>query len=145
MNASRPGSIPRFSAGSMVTGFYAWLVAVFFGLTWIDSVYARHAPQAEEAFREVADFLLIILFIILLAGLGAIAQCWKIRAGRGLIGASLAIIVVAPLLVLMAAPSLQIAPSLGAAVRWLIGIVASTLAFAGFYRHVRAAASPSRA
>jgi len=121
---------------SFIVGFYAWLAAVFFGLSWIDSVYARHVPDAQEAFRTVADFLLFVLFVAAVSGLAAVLFSWRNVAARTLLGASLLALVALPFIAAALGPSLAEAPTTGTAIRLLVTGGASVLAFAGCRCHI---------
>jgi glucose dehydrogenase len=120
---------------ALVVGLYAWLVAVSFGLAWLDSQYARLVPGASDAFREVADFLMFITLVTVLAGIGAVGLSWNSRAARNLLVASLLVVLVVPFVALLIlSPEARESSATGSIVRLSIGGVASVLAFAGFHR-----------
>jgi glucose dehydrogenase len=120
---------------ALVVGLYAWLVAVSFGLAWLDIQYARLLPDAAEAFREVADVLLFVMFVTTLAGIGAVGLSWNTRVPRDLLAASLVIVLVAPFVALLVlSPEARESSATGSVVRLSISGAASVLAFAGFHR-----------
>lgn len=81
--------------GSLIAGFYAWMLTVFLGGILLDIVYANRLQDAlsnreiTRVFSEVSDFLLLPGFMTLLAGFGAVAVSWKSRYARNLFIASL--------------------------------------------------------
>lgn len=126
---------PAALARVLVVGLYAWLVAVSFGLAWLDIQYARLLPDATEAFNDVADFLLFVTFVTGVTGICAVGLSWNSGAPRSLLAASLATVLVAPFVALLIlSPQVQDSSATGSVVRLLIGGVASVFAFAGFYR-----------
>jgi hypothetical protein len=118
----------------IVVGVYAWLASVAFGASLLDVVYARAVPESEAAFARVADLLLIISAVSLLAALVAIVLAWSRRPIRNLLSASLALVVLGLLAPAFLSPPLPDTPSaLGAATRIFVGGVASVLALLGFH------------
>jgi hypothetical protein len=81
----------------LFTGFYAWISAVFFGGILIDIVSARNLEKIlnetdkTSFFSEIADFLLLTAFILVIAALIAIAVSWQSPIARYLFIASLLI------------------------------------------------------
>jgi hypothetical protein len=135
MNDQTRAAGPVGPVRTLVVGLYAWLVAVSFGLAWLDITYARLLPDAADAFSEVADFLLFVMFVTTLAGIGAVGLSWKIRVARNLLAASLLIVLVAPFVALaILSPEARESSAAGSIVRLSISGVASVLAFAGFHR-----------
>lgn len=133
MNGPVRTSGPAALARALVVGLYAWLVAVSFGLALLDIQYARLLPDATEAFRAVADFLLFFTFLTGVVGIGAVGLSWNSRATRNLLAASLVTILVVPFAALLIlAPMSQQSSVTGSAIRLSIFGVASVLAFAGF-------------
>jgi hypothetical protein len=73
---------------------YAWLAAIFLGAVILDVTYASLLgntgdPAVQSAFREVSDFLILLGGPTLLAGLAALAACWKLPSARAFCLASL--------------------------------------------------------
>lgn len=129
MRASDPAALAR----ALVVGLYAWLVAVSSGLALLDIQYARLLPDATEAFREVADFLLFATFVTGVVGIGAVGLSWNSGVARNLLAASLVTVLVVPFAALLIlAPLSQQSSATGSAIRLSIFGVASVLAFAGF-------------
>ena len=137
MNKTASETNPLVLIGSLVVGFYAWLVAVFFGLSWLDVIYSRLVPDARDAFHAVSDFLLFVLFVIAMAGLAAVLFAWKMVPARLWLIASLCALVGLPFLGAALGPSLADAPTSGAAIRLLVTGGASVLAFAGCRLYAR--------
>lgn len=75
--------------GSFLIGLYGWVLAIFFGMVCLDILFARLVPEAAMAFSEVADLLLMIGFVMLLAAIAAIAFSWTSKTARNLLIASL--------------------------------------------------------
>ena len=117
-----------------MVGLYAWLAAVSFGLVLLDIVYAGLVPEAEVAFSEVADFLLLVNAITILAAFGAIGLSWKSKASRNLLVASFAIIILGFLAYMLLSQFLQDSSSLGTGIRITLAGSVSVLAFIGFYK-----------
>jgi hypothetical protein len=67
MNMTRP----------LIAGLYAWLATISFGLVLLDILYAGLVPEAQAAFSEAADFLLLVNTLTILAALGAIGLSWE--------------------------------------------------------------------
>lgn len=83
---------------SLAVGIYCFLGVASFGAALIDGVYAGairstiDAGDAERLFRPVADLLLQLLAVTLLAALVAIASSWPAAAAaRNLLIASVAV------------------------------------------------------
>jgi len=85
--------------GFLVVGFYAWVTAVFFGGILLDIMYSHllygvlSTFESTTVFSEVADILLLIGVITILAAIGAIAFSWSSRIARNLFIASLFILI----------------------------------------------------
>ena len=131
--------------GWLVTGFYAWVMAVFLGGVLLDMAYANtlrnviSAPEREAEFSNVSDALLCMGGVIIPAGLGAIAASWKSGAARNLFAASLLLVIfefITPVLFSAFAGGAQDV-RLGPWLRIIPAGLGSLLAFAGvfyFYR-----------
>ena len=117
----------------LVVGLYAWLAAVSFGFVLLDIVYAGLVPEAEVAFSEVADFLLLVNAITILIALGAIGLSWKSQASRNCLVASLAVIILGFLAYVLLSQFLQDSSSLGTGIRITLAGSVSVLAVMGFY------------
>lgn len=134
MNGTMRMSDPAAPVRTLVTGLYAWLVAVCFGLAWLDIQYARLLPDARVAYGEVADFLLLVTSVTVLAGIAAVGLSWKSRSARNLLAASLLIGFLAPIAALIIlSPQMQESSATGSIIRLSVGGVASVLAFMGFH------------
>lgn len=123
--------------GSLLVGFYAWAAAVSFGLALLDIVYSRLVPSAAAAFSGVADFLLFVSAVTVLAALAAIGLAWNSAAARNFLIASLAVAVYGLFAPLFLSPFLLQGSPIGAALRILIGASVSLLALVGLYRYSR--------
>jgi hypothetical protein len=125
---------------SLVVGFYAWIISIFFGAVILDVVYAillgkyPMTSGTAKLFSEVSDFLLRIGFFTVLAALGAISFSWRIGIARNYFIASLIVLSVeflAPFFVSEAALNS------GYWIRVIIGGAASVLAIIGLYKFKR--------
>jgi hypothetical protein len=129
----------------LVAGLYTWIASVFFGAVLLDIVYFNTASsnlapdETIMLFSEAADFLLLILVLTLLAGMGAVAAAWKVAPSRNLFIASLLLVVaefLAPMLLFsiieMAQASLGF--NVGSWVRLTLSALASILAFLGSWK-----------
>jgi hypothetical protein len=123
--------------GSLFVGFYAWAAAVSFGLALLDIVYSRLLPGSTAAFSEVADFLLLVTTVTVLAALTAITLAWNSAAARNFLLASLAVAVYGLFAPLLLSPFLPEGSPVGAAIRILIGATVSLLALVGLYKYSR--------
>ena len=127
-----PENTPANQLGSLAVGLYAWLTAVSFGLAVLDIVYARLVPGAAAAFSEVADFLLVVNAVTVLAALGAIGLSWNSSATRSLLIASVGVIVLGFLAYMFLSPFRLEGSTLGPGIRIILAGAVSLLAFAGF-------------
>ena len=84
---------------SLVIGFYVWVSTVFFGGILLDIMYSNLShgvlgtSESTAVFSEVADNLLCIGVIMILAAIGAITFSWNSRIARNLFIASLVILI----------------------------------------------------
>jgi hypothetical protein len=84
------GSLPP-----LLVGLYAWISAVLFGCTLLDTRYSRVLKNALDASNSsgvlsgVGDLLLLIGVVAVLAALAAIALTWGMPIMRYLLIASL--------------------------------------------------------
>jgi len=125
----------RKRVGSFLIGLYAWVVAISFGMVLVDILYARLAPNANLAFGEVSDFLLMISTVTLLIAIVVIAFSSQTRVVRNLIIASQLIAIlefISPALIALIGLNTQ-AHSFGPWLRILLSGTASVLAFIGLY------------
>ena len=71
--------------GSYLIGLYFWVLTIYFGMTLLDIFYARLAPDAVSAFRQVSDILLMFNFVILLSAFVMLAIARKFKNVQNLI------------------------------------------------------------
>ncbi len=137
-STNKPQNRPTGTLGSVVVGLYAWVVTVSFGAVLLDVVYSNLAPEAASAFSEVADFLLLIEAVMVLAAFGAIGLTWNSRVVRNLLIASLVIVILGFIAPAFLSPFLHNGNSaLGGVIRLIIGGLASILALVGLYKFYR--------
>jgi hypothetical protein len=124
---------------SFLVGFYTWIVTVFFGAVLFDTAYSKLIPEASAAFSEISDFLLLIGFVTVLAGVGAIASSWKLSGARNFFIASLVIILFEFLIPVFLSQLIQDtqASGLGTLFRIILNGMASMLAMLGLYKFYR--------
>ena len=130
---------------SLVIGFYAWVIAVFFGGILLDIVYSNRLQDILEplesttVFSDVADILLLPGFVTVLAAIGAIAFSWHSRAARNLFIASLLFVLFEFLIPVFFFPFIQYVENLniGSWLRIIPSGLASILAFIGLYKFYR--------
>ncbi|MDH4208461.1 MAG: hypothetical protein OEV76_06275 [Anaerolineae bacterium] len=120
---------------SLVVGLYAWVVTVFFGAVLLDVVYSNMVPEAATAFSAVADFLLRIGAVTVLAALAAIVLSWKSGIARTFFIASLAVISLEFLIPMFFSQLLQDTQGsvLASGTRIAISGLGSILAFVGLW------------
>ena len=131
--------------GSLLAGFYAWVVTVLFGAVLLDIVYARllkdvpGASAGTAVFSEVSDVLLRIGFVTVLAAFGAVAASWRSAAARNLFIASLLFLALEFFLPMFASPFIESVErlDLGPWLRVIPTGLASILALAGLYNYQR--------
>jgi hypothetical protein len=132
---------PSEILSSVVVGLYVWVVTVFFGAVLLDVVYSNLAPETTTAFSKVADFLLRIGVVSVLAALGAIVLSWKSGIARAFFVASLAVISFEFTVPIFFSQFLQDTQGsiLTSGLRIAISGLASILAFTGMYKfyHLR--------
>ena len=124
---------------SFFVGFYTWIVTVFFGAVWLDTVYSNLIPEASAAFSEVSDFLLLIGFVTFLAAVGAITFSWKSSTARNFFIASLVIMLFEFLIPVFFSQLIKDTQGSGltATIRIIINGMASILALIGLYKFYR--------
>lgn len=125
--------------GSFLIGLYAWVLAISFGLVLLDVLYTRLVPGATFAFSEVADFLLLVSLVTLIAAVVALAFSRKSKAVRNLIIASQLILLLEifiPTFFSMFKLNMQ-ALAVGPWIRVILSGAASILAFIALYRYNR--------
>jgi hypothetical protein len=135
--AHTPRTRPVEALGALFVEFYTWATTITLGAVLIDIMYAKLAPGATVAFSEVADFLLLLNAVTILAALPAVAFSWKARTARYFIIASLLIPILGLFIVLFLRPLLE-GSSWGTTIRVLLTASASILAFIGlnqFHHH----------
>jgi len=125
--------------GALLIGLYVWILTVFLGMILIDILYSRLVPEAEQAFSEVSDFLLLIGFATLLSALAAIAVSWKSKAARILIFSSFVVVLLEFLVPAFLSPFIQNPQGLtiGPWLRVIPSGGASLLALLGMDRYYR--------
>ena len=129
----------------LIAGFYAWMSALFFGGVLLDIVYSgllRHSFNNSETaliFSTISDIFLKIVFVTLLAALGAIVVSWNSPSARNLFLASLLFFSFEFLIPVFFSRFIQNAQGLniGPWLRILPTGTASILAFAGFHSNLR--------
>jgi len=119
-----------------VVSLYAWLAAVYLGAVWLDRVYSRQLAGEKIASGEVADILLWIGGVTMLAGVAAIALAWQASTVRVYLIASLAILSLEFLLPGLLAGLIGDTPGAGAGLRIAINVLASLLAIIGLGKGV---------
>ena len=125
---------------SLVVGFYAWIMAIFFGAVLLDVYYSnlvRDLPGTAGVayvFSNVSDFLLGIGFLTVIAGVGAIAFSWNSQGTRYWFIASL-IVLFAEFFAPAFLPETLLIN--GDWLRITISASASLLAFVGLYKFYR--------
>jgi hypothetical protein len=131
--------------GGLLVGLYVWTVTTMFGATVVDVVYAAQVPgRATGAQAEVADFLLVLAGLTVLAAIAAVAASWEWTPARWPIVASLAFVVlglVGPALLLDVVREAETASGvrLGPWLRVGFAGLASLLAFLGPWAYWRKA------
>jgi hypothetical protein len=141
----------RQQPGILLVGLYAWIVAMAFGASLLDVVYAAHVPgDSTVDLGEVSDLLLGITALTVLAAIGAITASWGWKTARYLLVASLVVVVAELLtpavlsqLVRDAEGGLRI--SIGPWVRLGESLLASVLAFVGLWQSWRRGCVPAPA
>lgn len=74
--------------GTIIVGFYAWIIAVFFGGVLLDVSYANFLdqylsiPDRTTTFSHISDILLVLGAVMILAALGAIVLSRNSRTAR---------------------------------------------------------------
>jgi len=125
--------------GSFLIGLYVWVLAISFGMVLLDVLYARLVPGATFAFSEVADFLLVISLVTLIAAIVALAFSRKSKAVRNLIIASQLILLLEifiPAFFSMFRLNAQ-GLAIGPWIRIILSGAASILAFIALHRYNR--------
>jgi hypothetical protein len=130
---------------SVFVGFYPWVTAVFFGGILLDIVYANllrgiyGSSESTAVFSDVADFLLLIGAVAVLAAIVAILFSWGSKVVSSLFIASLLILGLEFLGPLLLIPFIQNMETLniGPLLRILPSGLASALAFIGLFKYSR--------
>jgi hypothetical protein len=118
-----------------VVGLYAWIVALAFGATVIDSIYSRALADSSSiaavarAFSESSDFQNLPLAVAVLTGIAALVMASDRPLVRNLLIASLAL-TLAPLPIMMFLGDLTADAGAGPGLRLALGAGASLLALA---------------
>jgi hypothetical protein len=128
--------------GSFLAGWYAWLLALSFGMVLLDIQYAQYsrlAPEAARAFSDAADFLLLVNFVTLLSAIAAIAFSWNSQTARNLFIASLLVMLFEFLIPALVSPFIKNTQRLaiGPWLRIIPTGAASLLAFIGLYKFIQ--------
>jgi hypothetical protein len=122
--------------GSLLVGFYSWLVVAFFGASLLDTVYANairgvlDSVQAATVFSKASDFLLLVVALTVLAAIGAISSSWQSSLARNLFVASV-LLVIAELLAPIVLRPFLLGSHAGLWVRLLLSASASVLGLLG--------------
>jgi hypothetical protein len=123
----------RFTGWLM--GIYAWIVALAFGATIIDGIYARALSDSTSvagvarAFNEASDFQGLPLVVGVLTGIAALVMASDRPLVRNLLIASLAL-TLAPVPIVMFLGDLIADAGAGPGLRFALGAGASLLAMA---------------
>jgi len=134
---------------AIAVGFYAWISATFFGGILLDIVYFKllsdglNVLESTGVFSEIADALLCLGVVVVLAACGAIAASWKSRTTRSLLIASLLMLIlefVTPVFFSWLIPDTQ-NYSFGPWLRLTLSGLASLLAFLGLQAYYRQGSS----
>lgn len=135
-------------AALSATIIYAFLTAMNFGAMILDIIYARmlsnNPPQqgASVLFVEVADSLLTLNLLVLLAGLVALSFIWEFKNVRLLFLSSIVLSIVIPLMLVPFVDVTQDVSLMGSIFRLLVNSVVAGLVFKGMwalFRHRRTA------
>lgn len=125
--------------GSFLVSLYFWVLTIYFGMILLDVFYARLAPEATNAFREVADLLLMINFVALLLAMLAIAFSKKSKNAINLIIASQLILflqfLIPAIFAILGLNTQNVA--IGPWLRIIPGAAASIVAFIGMIQYNR--------
>lgn len=122
---------------SLVTGLYAWVVTIFFGIVLLDMAYTNlltgvlSTSQRIAILDEVSDLLLLIYGLGVLTGIGAFLLSLPFKHARNLTLLSLGMVLLellAPGLLARIIESTQ-SPYLGSWVRVTLSGMASLFAF----------------
>lgn len=119
--------------GDWTMGAYAWVVTLVFGVTIIDSIYARFLADSTtvaavaRAFNESADFQNLPMALAVVLGIGALIMVAQTPLARYLVIASLAL-TLAPLPVVMLFGDLAARAGAGTGLRLALSAGASVLA-----------------
>ena len=135
MNRTINHNISPATIKSIMVGVYVWLTTVSFGLVLLDIVYSGLVPDAQTAFRAVADFILFINALTILAGLGAIGSSMETPIARNFLAASVGIIILGFMINMTLSPILKNGSSAGPVIRIILTGLISVLAFTGFHRY----------
>lgn len=130
---------------SLLIGFYAWVSAVFLGGILLDIAYANllrdtlGTTRSDLLFSEGSDFLLLMGVVTILAAVVAIVSAWSSSAVRGLLVASLFIVILEFLGPVFYSPIIRAAQALniGPWLRILPSALASVLEFFGLFKYYR--------
>jgi hypothetical protein len=129
----------------VAAGLYAWIVSTFFGAILVDVVYSHIASsdlapsETRTIFSQVADFLLFVSALALLAGIGAIASSWSLASARNVFIASLLFVMLefmTPMLFfsLLQNAQVNLGLDLGMWIRLIGSALSSILAFVGLWK-----------
>lgn len=134
--AMRPVPSP---VGSLLVGFYGWVVSALFGAVLLDIVYAStmrgvfDTAEAAPVFSAASDLLLFLVGLAVLAAIGAIASAWQSIQARNLLVASV-LVIVAELFAPIVLRPLLLESNAGTWVRLLGSGSASVLGLLGLNR-----------
>jgi hypothetical protein len=140
------------NARYLLTGVYAWILAVFLGAVLLDIVYANLLEDVagfragSSVYSTVADFLLLLGGLAILLAVAAIVASWEAQSARNFLLGSLLLLVgfefLAPMVLVAVFRNVQAPVEFGPLLRLVPTAVASLLAFSGSRALDRA---PSRA
>jgi len=130
----------------LLAGLYAWIVSIYFGAVLLDIFYSRLAldvlrpSETSVLFSRVADLLLFMGMLAVLAAVCTIASSWNLRSARNLFIASILLFAsiefLMPILFSLLKQTLQTNPGLniGTWIRFISSGLSSILAFTGLWK-----------
>jgi hypothetical protein len=131
---------------NLLAGLYAWIVSVYFGAILLDIVYSRLAldvlkpSEITAMFSHVADLLLFMGMVTVLAAICAIVSSWSLRSARNLFIASILLFVLVEFLTPILFSSLiqkvqtNLGLNIGPWIRIISSGLSSILAFLGLWK-----------
>ena len=130
----------------LLAGLYAWIVSVYFGAILLDIVYSRFASdvlkpsETTAMFSQVADLLIFMGMVTILAAICAIVSSWNLHSARNLFIASILLFASIEFLVpilfswLIQTVQTNLGLNIGTWFRFISSGLSSVLAFAGLWK-----------